>query len=210
MGRGEGKLNMLLLLDTNEEGWDVDHLAADTEKCNQRQCNKRHRHVSYRRYRENKNKWSSCMRMALKNQSEEVLPDVSLADEYTSMVKGLGKVLLEDKSLEATGHDVRHFDGENVIQLFLVLLQETEANASSEESLSFEDTLGVLLVKSEQLTSVGTHLGEEELNAPNLTLVLEAELTNDFHLIVKTLLLEGTPWSLRSLRIFTRQVSRTP
>lgn len=126
---------------------------------------------------------------------------MALTDEDTGMVKGLRKVLLENKSLQPSGHNVTNLHGKHVIQLALVLLKETEAHTPAEERITLEDALRVLLIKGEQHTSVSTHLGEEERNTPHLTLVLETELADNLHLIVEALLLERTPRRLRGLGV---------
>lgn len=58
--------------------------------------------------------------------------------------------------------------------------------------LTFEQPLGVLLFKSEQLTGSLTDPGECVLYPPDLTLVAETILSNDFQLLVETRLLERT------------------
>ena len=117
------------------------------------------------------------------------------------MVKGLGKVLLEHEGLQPSRHDVANLDGKHVIQLALVLLKETQAHTPAEERVTLEDALRVLLIESEKHTSVGTHLSQEKGYTTDLTLVLEAELTDNLHLIIEALLLERTPRRLRGLRI---------
>lgn len=136
------------------------------------------------------------------------IPDVALADQNTRVVKGLGQRLLEDEGLQAAGEKVRNLDSENVIELTLVLIEKPQASAPPQESGTLEDALGILLVKGEKLTSVLPHLGEEELHAPHLTLVLEAELADKLHLIVEALLLERTPRGLRGLRVCTGRRAR--
>lgn len=58
--------------------------------------------------------------------------------------------------------------------------------------LTFEQPLGVLLFKSEQLTGSLTDPGECVLYPPDLALVAETILSNDFQLLVETRLLERT------------------
>jgi len=126
---------------------------------------------------------------------------VALADEHTGVVKGLGEVLLEHKGLQPSRHDVTDLNGKHVIQLALVLLEETQTHTTAEERVTLEDTLRVLLIESEKHTGVRTHLSEEEGHTPNLTFVLKTKLADNLHLIVEALLLERTPRRLRGLRI---------
>jgi hypothetical protein len=126
---------------------------------------------------------------------------VALADQNTCVVKGLGKALLEDQSLKAASHEIRNLDTENVIQLALVLVKKTQAHAAPEKRRTLENALRVLLVEGKKLTSVLTHLSEKELDTPNLALVLQAELSDNLHLIVETLLLERPTRGLRCLGV---------
>ncbi len=126
---------------------------------------------------------------------------MALANQNTSMMQRLGQVLLEHKSLKAPAHNIRSLDTQHIIELTLVLIQQTKAGTAAEESLTLEDSLRVLLVESEKVSGGFTHLSQNHLNTPNLTLVLEAELADNLHLTVETLLLERTTRSLRGLGV---------
>ena len=128
-------------------------------------------------------------------------PDVALANEDTCMVERLREILLEHQSLKAATHDVSSLDTQHIIQLALVLIKKTQTRAAAEKSLTLENTLGILLIESEKISSGFTHLGQHNLNTPNLTLVFQAEFPDNFHLTVQALLLEGTPRSLRGLGV---------
>jgi hypothetical protein len=117
------------------------------------------------------------------------------------MMQRLGQILLEDQCLKTAAHNIRSLDTQHIIELTLVLIEKTKACAAAEKSLSLEDSLRVFLIEGEQISGGFTHLGQNHLNAPNLTLVLQAELADNLHLIIETLLLERTTRSLRSLGI---------
>lgn len=57
--------------------------------------------------------------------------------------------------------------------------------------VTFEETLGFLLVEGEQLTSGLTDLGQGVLDPPDFTLVTKTVFTDEFQLLVQTGLLEG-------------------
>ena len=130
--------------------------------------------------------------------------DVTLADQNTSVVDGLSETQLENLGLETTLKEIADGEGENIIELGLGLVQNTDALEATDEGGTFEHTTGILLVKSEELTSSGTDLGEEELNAPNLVLALEAILTAELELGVETLLLKGRRGRVLVLRWFLK------
>lgn len=80
------------------------------------------------------------------------IPDVALADEDTGVVDGLGEAELVDASLEAALQEVLDLQGQHVIELHAGLVEHTDTHQTANEGIAFEETLGVLLVESEQLT----------------------------------------------------------
>lgn len=109
-GRGQGEVNVLLGVQTDDERGDVDNLLADA--------------------------------------------DVTLADEDTSVVDGLGKTELVDASLEAALQEILNLQGQDVIELHAGLVEDTDTDETANQGISFEKSLGVLLIESEQLTIV--------------------------------------------------------
>ena len=69
---------------------------------------------------------------------------MTLTDQHTGVVDGLGESTLEDESLEATLHEVLNGERQDVIQTLLVLLEDSVADHAAHEGLTFEDTLWVL------------------------------------------------------------------
>jgi hypothetical protein len=78
--------------------------------------------------------------------------DVSLADENTSVVDGLGETKLVDTGLETTLQEILNLQGQDVIELHAGLVEDTDTYETANESISFEKSLWVLLLKGEQLT----------------------------------------------------------
>jgi len=79
-------------------------------------------------------------------------PDVPLADENTSMVNGLGKTKLVDAGLETTLQEILNLEGQHVIELHAGLVEDTDADETTNEGVTLEEALGVLLVESEKRT----------------------------------------------------------
>lgn len=63
--------------------------------------------------------------------------DVSLSDEDTGVVNGVGKLSLGNDGLESSLHHLVEGKTEDVIELSLVLLQETESNHSSDKGITY-------------------------------------------------------------------------
>merc|ERR1711998_726439 len=125
--------------------------------------------------------------------------DVTLTDQHTGVVDGLGQATLEHEGLEATLHEVLEGERQHIIQTLLVLIEDPVADHAAHEGLTLEDTLWVLLVLGQQDTSSGTDLGEGETHTPDLLLVLQAILADQLKLSIETLLLERAARGLRFL-----------
>ena len=106
-----------------------------------------------------------------------------LADEHASMVDRLGESELEDLSLETSLKEIVDVETEHVIELHFVLGQDTNTNQATEESISFEKTLGILILQGKELTGSLTDLSQGVLDAPDLTLVLQTEFSDDFQFL---------------------------
>jgi hypothetical protein len=78
--------------------------------------------------------------------------DVALLDEDTSVVNGLGETELVDTGLEAALQEVLDLEGKDVIELHAGLVEDTDTDKTANEGIAFEETLGVLLVESKELT----------------------------------------------------------
>jgi hypothetical protein len=172
-GRGESKVNVLLGVETDHEGWNVDDLLADTIQL--------------------------LVRYTCELNSDKNIPDVTLADQDTGMVDRLGKTELVDTGLETTLQEILNLQGQDVIELHAGLVEHTDTNQTTNQGITFEETLGVLLVESKKLTkntsqiirlsnsmakvisipSSTTNLGKGELNTPHLTLVAKTVLADD-------------------------------
>ena len=62
--------------------------------------------------------------------------DVSLADQDAGVVNAVGNLSLHDESLESAFHKLANGETEDVIELSLSVLKETEADHAADESLS--------------------------------------------------------------------------
>ena len=102
-----------------------------------------------------------------------------LADKHTSVVDRLGQAALEDLSLETTLQEVLDLQGQHVIETHAGLVQDTDANETADKGVTLEQTLGVLGIELQELTSSTTNLGQGETNTPELTLVAKAVLAGE-------------------------------
>ena len=112
--RVKGEVDVLLGVETDNEGWDVDDLLSDA--------------------------------------------DVTLTDQDTGVVDGLGEAELVDAGLEAALQEILDLEGQDVIELHAGLIKDTDANETANESVTLEETLWVLLVQGQELT-----VGEESV-----------------------------------------------
>jgi nucleoside-triphosphatase THEP1 len=78
---------------------------------------------------------------------------VALADEDTSVVDRLGKTELVDAGLETALQEVLNLESQHVIELHAAFVENTDADETANEGVTFEEALGVLLVESEERTA---------------------------------------------------------
>lgn len=78
---------------------------------------------------------------------------MALADQDTSVVDGLGEAELVDAGLETALQEVLNLEGQDVIELHAGLVKDTDTHETANESVTLEETLGVLLVKSKKRTA---------------------------------------------------------
>jgi hypothetical protein len=124
------------------------------------------------------------------------IPNVSLADQNTSVVDRLGKSELEDDGLKTALKVVLGSERQDVVELGFGLLHDSVSVETAQQSSTLEESLGVLLVEREELTSSLSDLGELEVDPPYFSLVLEAELSTELQFSIQALLLERASWCL--------------
>jgi hypothetical protein len=78
--------------------------------------------------------------------------DVALLDEDTGVVDGLGEAKLVHAGLETALQEVLDLEGKDVIELHAGLIEHTDAHETANQGITLEQTLGVLLVESEEFT----------------------------------------------------------
>ena len=65
----------------------------------------------------------------------------------------LGEAELVDASLKTTLQEIFGLEGEHVIELHAGLVEHTDTHETANEGIAFEETLGVLFVEGEKLTT---------------------------------------------------------
>jgi hypothetical protein len=76
-------------------------------------------------------------------------PDMTLTDEHTRMVNTLCKANLEYLGLKATLQEILNLERKHVIQTHAGLIEHTNAHKTTDEGVTLEETLGVLIVELE-------------------------------------------------------------
>lgn len=125
-GRGQSEVDVLLGVEADHVGRHVDDLLADTV------TNSQHATVQL-----------VCLCD---------IPDVTLLDQDTGVVDGLGKAKLVHAGLETALQEVLDLQGQDVIELHARLIEHTDTDQTANQGVTLEQTLGVLLIESEQLT----------------------------------------------------------
>lgn len=126
-GRGESEVNVLLGVEADHVRRNVDDLLADT--------------------RRNVSVYMKCPQYIM-----VCVPDVALLDQDTGVVDRLGETKLVDAGLQTALQEVLDLKGQDVIELHARLIEDTDTDETANQGVTLEETLGVLVVKSEQLT----------------------------------------------------------
>ena len=128
--------------------------------------------------------------------------DVSLVNENTSLMDALGlETFLINTSLETFIQKFVNSETQNVIELEFLVCQKTISVHSVEEGSSFEKSSGIFLLKSKQLSGGFSESGEEQVDSPNLTFVLEAVFAYKLEFVIDSFLFEGSSWGVEGGRI---------
>jgi hypothetical protein len=77
---------------------------------------------------------------------------VTLADEDTSVMDGLGQSKLVDLSLKTTLHEILNLEGEHVIELHARVVEHTDTDETANEGVTFEEAARFFFVEGEEFT----------------------------------------------------------
>jgi hypothetical protein len=126
---------------------------------------------------------------------------MALADQDTGVVDRLGKTLLVHLSLKTSFQQLLGSQLKDEIELEFFIREKSVATHASEESSSFENTLGIIRFQSQQSTGSLTELGQSVLYPPDFALAAKAVFTDQFELGIETFLLVRTTGRLERLAV---------
>ena len=112
-------------------------------------------------------------------------------------MNGLGlEAFVENSSLKSPVQDLVYSQTQNVIELELFVGQKTVSVHSSEKGGTFEESSGVFLLQSEELSGGLSEFGESEMASPYFSLIFQTVLTDQLKLMVDSFLFEGSSWGI--------------
>jgi len=125
--------------------------------------------------------------------------DVTALDQGSGMVDRVSKLGLEDAGLESSLQQLVEGHSQDVIETVLgFLVQQTELEHLSQQGSAFEESALVLGIESEEFSGSLSEASQNQLDSPDFSLVLQAELTADLDFLIVAFLLEGSSGLLRS------------
>lgn len=77
--------------------------------------------------------------------SKRYLPDVTLTDQHTSVMDGLGQSKLEHLCLQTTLQEILNLQTEHVIELHAGLIQDTNAHQTTQQSVTYGGKQGKMI-----------------------------------------------------------------
>ena len=127
--------------------------------------------------------------------------NVLLSDHDSGVMNGLGELSGSNDGLESSLHELVDSQSEDVIELLLVRFEEAELDDSSNEGVTFEESLWVSLLEGQELSGSLSEFGEGERHSPHFSLTLQPVLADDFKLTGKSVLIEWLSWGLGSFLV---------
>jgi len=129
---------------------------------------------------------------------------VTLKDQHTSVVDGTSKLALEDDGLETTLKEILMLKSKNVIELILVLRENTHLVKTTKHCTTLEHTTFIVLFKGQKETCTLAKLRKSVVHTIHLTLAAKTVDTAETKLRVETLLLERTTRSAVHTGVHTK------
>mmetsp|Transcript_2722 Transcript_2722/g.4622 ORF Transcript_2722/g.4622 Transcript_2722/m.4622 type:complete len:219 (+) Transcript_2722:222-878(+) len=139
--------------------------------------------------------------------------DVSLSNHDSGVVHTVGELPLGNEGLQSSLHELVHGKSEDEIELPLVPGEQAELDDSSNESVSLEDSSGVVNLEGEEISGSLSELCEGELDSPDLSLVLKSVSADDLELVHESVLIEGLSRGLEGFTVvcvFSWHVEKEP
>ena len=127
--------------------------------------------------------------------------NMSLPDQNSGVMNGActTNFILSDQSLESSLHELVESKTEYVIELLLILLQQTKLDNSSDESVSLEQSSGILFVKGHEFSGGLSQLCKSKLHSPDFSLASQTVSSDDSELVNESIPIE---WFSRGLGSF--------
>lgn len=132
---------------------------------------------------------------------------MTLLDQNTSVVDGLGETELVDASLETALQEVLNTEGKNVIELHARLVEHTDTDQTANQGITFEQTLGVLLVEGKKLTMRQPLALMIHLRLQSPALLLESLAWDSYRAARR--ILDRVSWTRHTSRLLRRPYSPT-
>lgn len=95
------------------------------------------------------------------------------------MVDTLSETTLEHLSLQPPLQEILNLQSQHIIETHAALVKHTDTDQSADKGITLEETLGVLVIELEELTSGTTNFGEGESDTPDFALVTETVLAGE-------------------------------
>ena len=131
--------------------------------------------------------------------------DVTLVDQNTGLMNALGlETFLVDSSLQSLVQKFIESQTQNVIEFEFLIGEQTVSVHSVKKGSSFEESSRIFLFKSEQLSGGLSEFGEQEMDSPYLSFVLEAVLADELQFVIDSFLFEGSSRCFEGGRIYVR------
>lgn len=118
------------------------------------------------------------------------------------------EALLIDSGLESLIKELVESKTQDVIEFEFLIGEETISMHSVEKGSTFEQSSGVFLLESEQLSGGFSELGEHEMYSPDFSLILEAIFAYKLQFVIDSLFFKGPSGSVKGGRVYMNEKVR--
>ena len=119
--------------------------------------------------------------------------DVSLVNQDSGLMNTLGlETLLIDSSLKSLVQEFIESQTQDVIEFEFFIAEETISVHSVKECSTFEYSSWVFFLEGEEFSGCLSELGEQKMNSPYFSFVLETVLSDQLQFVVDSFLFEGS------------------
>ena len=111
---------------------------------------------------------------------------------------------IENSGLESSVQELVWGQTQDVIELEFLVWQKSISVHSSEKGGTFEQSSGIFLLQSKELSGSLSELGEGKMDSPYLSFIFKTVFADQLKLMINSFFFEWSSWSLEGAGIYDK------